>query len=135
MSFGTGLHVMLALAYNAGVRLPSQMIAESIGANPVTIRRVVADLAAAGLVDTQPGPGGGATLTRPASRITVKDVHEALGEPPFIDGHRKEPRAHCDVSRCMPQVVSRLNDAVAKKAGPILRATTLQALLDEEVEA
>jgi len=135
MSFGTGLHVMLALAYNPGVRLSSLDLASSMGANPVTVRRVVSQLAAAGLVDTQPGPGGGAMLARPADRITVGHVHEALGRPPFIEGHRKEPQRHCAVSVCMPKVFERLNDAVAKKASPVLRGTTLRSLLDQEVEA
>ena len=44
MSFGTGLHIMLALAYNPGVRLSSTALASSIDANPVTIRRVISEL-------------------------------------------------------------------------------------------
>ncbi|MEM8608503.1 MAG: Rrf2 family transcriptional regulator [Myxococcota bacterium] len=135
MSFGTGLHVMLALAYNPGVRMPSATLAESVGANPVTVRRVIADLAAAGLVDTQTGPGGGATLARSARRITVANIHEAFGEPAFIEGHHKDPVGKCEVSVCMPRVIDRLNHAVAKKAAPVLRGTTLQALVDEEIRS
>jgi len=135
MSFGTGLHIMLALAYNEGERLSSSDLASSVDVNPVTARRVIADLAASGLVDTQTGPGGGATLARPASRITVQDIYEALGEPPFIEGHSKDPAAHCAVSACMPRVFERLNDEVTKKATTVLRKTTLQKLIDEDVEA
>ena len=135
MSFGTGLHIMLALAYNEGERLSSADLASSIDVNPVTVRRVISDLAASGLVDTQTGPGGGATLARPASRITVQDVYEALGEPPFIEGHTKAPVSHCIVSVCMPKIVERLNDEVTKKASSVLRKTTLQRLIAEGVEA
>ena len=135
MSFGTGLHVMLALAFNEGKRLSSSDLASSVDVNPVTVRRVIADLAASGLVDTQTGPGGGAMLARPASRITVQDIYEALGEPPFIEGHSKDPVAHCVVSVCMPRVFERLNDAVTKKASTVLRKTTLQRLVDEDIEA
>ena len=135
MSFGTGLHIMLALAYNSGVRLSSADLASSIDVNPVTVRRVISDLTAAGLVDTQTGPGGGAMLARPASRITVQDIYEALGEPPFIEGHTKTPQAHCVVSVCMPQVFARLNDAVTKRATPVLKSTTLQRLVDEDIGA
>ncbi|MGB8223422.1 MAG: Rrf2 family transcriptional regulator, partial [Polyangiales bacterium] len=108
MSFGTGLHVMVALAYNPGVRLSSADLASSIDANPVTVRRVVGELAAAGLVDTQPGPGGGAMLARAASKISIQDIYEALGEPPFIEGHSKQPQTRCVVSVCMPKVFDRL---------------------------
>lgn len=134
MGFGTGLHVMIALAYNEGTRLSSTDLASSIDVNPVTVRRVISELAAAGLVDTQTGPGGGAMLARPARRITVQEIYEALGEPPFIEGHSKDPQAHCAVSACMPRVFERLNDAVTKKATPVLRSTTLQKLVDEDID-
>ena len=133
MSFGTGLHIMLALAYNPGTRLSSSDLAKSINVNPVTVRRVVSALSTAGLVDTQTGPGGGATLALPASKITVKDVYEAVGEPPFIEGHSNQPFDRCAVSVCMPRVFHRLNDAVTQKAAPVLEKTTLQRLLDEDV--
>ena len=134
MSFGTGLHIMLALAYNEGERLSSSFLASSVDVNPVTARRVIAELAASGLVDTQTGPGGGATLARSASKITVQDVYEALGEPPFIEGHSKDPVAKCEVSVCMPRVFERLNDEVCRKASSVLRKTTLQRLLDAAVD-
>ena len=134
MSFWTGLHIMLALAYNPGVRLSSTDLASSVDVNPVTVRRVISELSAAGLVDTQTGPGGGATLARPADRITVQDVYEALGEPPFIEGHSKRPVDHCAVSVCMPRVFHRLNDAVTQKATPVLKKTTLQRLINEDIE-
>lgn len=135
MSFGTGLHIMLALAYNQGVRLSSTDLASSIDVNPVTVRRVISELAAAGLVDTQTGPGGGAMLTRSPSRINVQQIYEALGEPPFIEGHSKAPQHECVVSACMPKVFDRLNEAVTKKAAPVLRNTTLQRLVNEDIDA
>ncbi len=134
MAFGTGLHIMLALAYNEGLRMSSSDLASSVDVNPVTARRVIAELAASGLVDTQTGPGGGATLARSANKITVQEIYEALGEPPFIEGHSKDPVAKCIVSVCMPRVFERLNDEVTKKASSVLRKTTLQTLLDQEVE-
>jgi Rrf2 family protein len=133
MSFGTGLHIMVALAYNPGARLSSNDLASSIDVNPVTVRRVISELSTAGLVDTQTGPGGGAMLARPASRITIQDIYEALGEPPFIEGHSKQPVSHCAVSVCMPLIFERLNDAVTRKATPVLRGTTLQRLVDEDI--
>ena len=135
MSFGTGLHIMVALAYNPGVRLSSTDLASSIDVNPVTVRRVISELSASGLVDTQTGPGGGAMLARPANRITVQEIYEALGEPPFIEGHPKAPQQHCIVSACMPRVFDRLNEAVTQKAAPVLRNTTLQRLVNEDIDA
>lgn len=124
---------MVALAFNEGERLPSAMLAESIGANAVTVRRVLAQLHAAGLVDTVSGPGGGSCLARAASQITAYDVFKAVGEPLFVSGHCKEPQANCVVSECMPSIFQRLETEVGEQAIPILRKTTLQSLVDEGV--
>lgn len=133
MSFGIGLHAMVALAYNEGKRIPSSALAKGIGANAVTIRRILAQLGAAGLVDTVSGPGGGSCLARAASKITAFDVYEAIGTPPFVTGHTKDPQQICVVSQCMPSIFERLENEVAEKAIPVLRKTTLQSLVDQEV--
>lgn len=133
MSFGIGLHAMVALAYNQGERLPSALLAEGIGANAVTIRRILAQLGAAGLVDTVSGPGGGSCLARAASEITAYDVYEAIGEPPFVAGHTKDPQKICVISECMPAIFERLESEVADQAIPVLRKTTLQSLVDDQI--
>lgn len=124
---------MLALAYNEGVMVNSSKLARSIGANAVTIRKVVSQLVQAGLVDTQPGPKGGATLSRSPKLITVEDVYEAMGRPAFVAGHHKEPQAQCEVSRCMPNVIERLNQGIADKAAGLFERTTLHHLVQEEI--
>jgi len=134
MSFGTALHVMLALAYNDGKTLNSGLLAESIGANAVTVRKVIGQLAQAGLVDTQPGPKGGAQLAKSPKSITVDDVFDAVGRPAFVRGHDKAPNMQCDVSRCMPNVIERLNDALEDKASTLFRRTTLHHLVQEEIQ-
>ena len=45
------------------------------------LAKVVQDLARAGLVRTQRGQQGGVMLARPAGRITVRDVYEAVEGP------------------------------------------------------
>lgn len=124
---------MLALAYNDGVMVNSSMLAQSIGANAVTIRKVVGQLVQAGLVDTQPGPKGGARLSRSPELITVEDIYEAMGRPAFVSGHDKDPRMQCEVSRCMPQVIERLNQGIADKAAGLFQRTTLHHLVQEEI--
>ncbi len=123
---------MIALGYNE-TRIPSSVLAQSIGANPVTVRRVLGQLVAAGLVDTIPGPGGGARLTRKANRITAHDIYEAVGMPPFLVGHSKDPQQACSVSMCMPGIFARLEDAVADRAIPVLQKITLRSLIDQEM--
>lgn len=49
--------------------------------NPVVLRRTMAGLREAGLVRAEKGRGGGWSIHRDLSMITVHDVHAALGEP------------------------------------------------------
>ena len=52
--FPVAVHVMAALAYRDGEALPSPLLAESVKTNPVVIRRLVAQLRRAGLVEARP---------------------------------------------------------------------------------
>jgi len=49
------------------------------------LHKVLQDLVRAGLVRSQPGPGGGYSLTRSAEEITILDVVNAVGEMERID--------------------------------------------------
>lgn len=49
------------------------------------LHKVLQDLVRAGLVRSQPGPGGGYSLTRSAEEITILDVVNAVGELERID--------------------------------------------------
>ena len=45
------------------------------------LENILAELRRAGIVHTQRGPGGGSTLARPASAITVAQILRAVDEP------------------------------------------------------
>jgi Rrf2 family protein len=79
-----------------GKTLTSEVIARSVNTNPVVLRRVLADLRRAGLVETRRGVGGGVVLAKPAARITLRSVWEALeeGEQLFAR-HPAGPNPRC----------------------------------------
>ena len=77
----TATHVMtmLALAQRTGEEpVPATACAFSLGTNPVVVRRLVAELRDAGLVDVARGAGGGVRLARPAAELTLADVAGAV---------------------------------------------------------
>jgi Rrf2 family protein len=79
--FAIAIHIMGLLSWSQeeeGCGMNSENMAQSVGTHPVMVRRVLADLQRAGLVDTKRGPGGGATLSRCASRITLREVYESI---------------------------------------------------------
>ena len=79
------IRVVLALANReAGVRLSSSVIQQEMLIPQTYMSRIVAQLAAAGLVKTFAGRDGGLQLPRPSSEITLKDVVEAFEGPMLL---------------------------------------------------
>jgi Rrf2 family protein len=79
--FAVAIHIMGILTWSQkqeGCGMNSESMAQSVGTHPVVVRRVLSDLQRAGLVETKRGPGGGATLARCASKITLREVYEAI---------------------------------------------------------
>ncbi|HVP85478.1 MAG TPA: Rrf2 family transcriptional regulator [Rhizomicrobium sp.] len=84
------LHVLLHMAEHDGP-VTSEVLAQAMGTNPVVVRRIMAGLRDEGYVRSEKGHGGGWTLARDLSRISLRDIYEALGAPSlFAVGNRSE---------------------------------------------
>ncbi len=59
----------------------SEELARSTGTHAVAVRRTMAGLRAAGILRSDKGHGGGWTLVRPLSEITLGEVYDAIGAP------------------------------------------------------
>lgn len=77
------LHALLHMAEHDGP-MTSDQLAACLNTNPVVVRRTMAGLREAGLVASERGHGGGWRLNRPLAAITLRQVHEALGEPGLV---------------------------------------------------
>ncbi|WP_141505742.1 Rrf2 family transcriptional regulator [Paenibacillus luteus] len=98
--FAVAVHILTLLETNKAARLTSDWIAGSVNTNPVVIRRIMGLLNKAGLVSTNAGVAG-ATLTRPASEITLYDIYSAVhnhGQDELFAIHEK-PNPACTVGR------------------------------------
>lgn len=65
----TALHILSLLAHNKGELLTSEWIAGSIGLNPVIVRKEIAVLKKAGLVESVAGKEGGTRLAKSAKKL------------------------------------------------------------------
>src|SRR5690606_28114813 len=84
------LHVLLHMAERGGPAT-SESLAKAMDTHPVVIRRIMAGLRERGYVRSAKGHGGGWTLARDPSQVTLLDVYEALGDPPLLAmGNRTE---------------------------------------------
>jgi FeS assembly SUF system regulator len=70
-----------AARFPAGERLSATELSADTGVPLPTTQKLMGQLAAAGLLSSVRGAGGGFSLARPAARITLADVIEAVEGP------------------------------------------------------
>lgn len=95
--FAVGVHLLTSLAWTGGT-LTSEELAGSVVTNAVVLRRILSRLEKAGLVEGHPGRTGGFTLAKPASAITLLDVHRAVGGVGLFAVHANREARNCPVS-------------------------------------
>src|SRR5580698_5616172 len=89
--FATGVHVLVLLASEPDTLQTSTDIAQKLDTNPVVVRRVLASLQQARLIESQKGPTGGSRLLRSPKAITLADVYRAVETGPLF--HNPSVRA------------------------------------------
>lgn len=104
----------------------SQRIATSVNTNPVVIRRCLGELRQAGLVESTRSRGW--ALSRRASRITLLDVHRAVGGDVFAM-HASPPDHACLVGYGIQPVLIRAYEQATTALGESLARTTIADIL------
>ncbi len=107
--FAVAVHALGYLGWfgmqRGGELIPSDEVAVSVNTNPVVVRRLLGSLRDAGLVVSQPGPGGGWRLLRSPAEITLGEVYRALpADSRFAPPHRL-PSEECPVGRHVQGIV------------------------------
>ncbi|MGV3577683.1 Rrf2 family transcriptional regulator [Brevundimonas sp.] len=105
------LHVLVHMDRHDGP-MTSEMISTMLGTNPVVVRRTMAGLKAAGYVASEKGHGGGWSLTTPLERITLLNIHEALGNPKIFAIGLSDDDPNCLIERAVnAAMMATLSDA------------------------
>lgn len=95
--FAVAVHILTALAVSDGKPLRSEDMAYSANTGAVVIRGLLSRLSDAGLTRSQLGAGGGALLAKPAGKIRLLDVYEAVEDTELFSLHRTPPCESCAV--------------------------------------
>ena len=95
--FAVAVHVLTLMAWSDEEPLKSEQVAESVNTNPVVIRRMLCELAEAGLVVSQTGSLGGSRLASDPAKTTLLDVYQALECGGVFSLHRQPPSRDCPV--------------------------------------
>ena len=122
--FSVALHVLMHMAERPDEPATSEHLAACARTNPVVVRRTLAGLREAGLVASAAGHGGGWTLARAPESITLRDVHEALGERLLFALDFNGGNPGCRVQRAVSGTLDDfLHDAEALLAARLSRIT------------
>jgi Rrf2 family protein len=98
----------------------SETMAASIQTNPVVVRRLVLELARAGLVTSKRGTSGGVTLAKRPEQITLRDVYAAVEERSVLFGrYPSGPNRQCPIG---PHVAAYLEGVFGRAQAALERS-------------
>ncbi len=130
--FAVAVHVLSLMAWSSKEPLKSEQVAESVNTNPVVIRRMLLELAEAGLVVSQTGSLGGSRLANDPAKTTLLDVYQALECGGVFSLHRQPPSRDCpvgvNIETVLGEVLLEVDSAVEKVLGQITINDVVQRL-------
>jgi DNA-binding IscR family transcriptional regulator len=129
--YTVGIHTLLVVAFFNEDKITSEIMAISIGCNPVIVRNVFTKLSRAGLL--KPGMGKARTeLGRPAEEITLYDVFAAVDADDTDEIFRMYPvNTRCPVGGEMHDLLSSRFDSAVGAMMDQLSKTTIADLVSE----
>jgi Rrf2 family protein len=128
--FAVAVHILTLLANAPDDLQSSEQMAESVGSNPVHLRRVLGRLRRAGIVDSRPGPHGGWRLRSDPDTLHLGEIWRAVDGVEHVLGlHEANP--DCPVGRRMQRSLAELDRRCAAALVAELDRTTVADLLKQ----
>ena len=110
--FTIAVHALVYLNHRQAT-LSSEELSENICTNPARVRKVMAMLHRAGLVEVRPGKHGGFRFALDPSGVTLLRICKAVETPPVPAGWRSgEIDAPCLVASGMAGVMEQVRDSL-----------------------
>lgn len=133
--FTIALHIFSCIhAFEEERKITSDFLADSIGVNPVIIRKMLSQLKGAGLLEIQRGAGG-ASIAKDPAEITLLDVFcavDCVEESELFHFHEK-PNPNCPVGRNVHNILDgRLRDAQNAMERELESVTVADVLADTD---
>lgn len=96
--FSIAVHLLAALGFCGEKTGTSARLAMSVNTSPSFVRRTLAKLSKAGLVETTTGKSGSCRLAREPGNISLLDIYHAVDAPKAFAIHDYAPQEPCKVS-------------------------------------
>lgn len=125
-------HILLALAHakakDEPVLLNSKILAKTIGSHEVVIRRLLAPMVKAGILNSHPGRGGGVSLAVKPAKLKFDAVLEALESGDVVKIHSSPEIKSCPVSCQIASVLEFVSQTAELALKTAFRKMTLEQL-------
>ncbi|MFD3257051.1 Rrf2 family transcriptional regulator [Paenibacillus lentus] len=129
--FSIAVHIMSLLAIAPNSHSTSEWIAESVGTNPVVIRRILGQLKKAELVQVRAGSGG-AYLLKGLNEVNLLEVYRAVDvvEEGQLFHIHQEPKPECPVGANIQAVLQLLLIRAQEAMEKVLQEITMEELVN-----
>ena len=124
--FTIAIHILAAADYfGGGQKVTSDLLAKSIGCNPVVVRNIMSDLQKAGIIETKRGTGG-ISITRPLEDISFYDVYGAVeNNKDELFNFHSDPNPNCPVGRSIHHALDPKLNALQREFEDSLKRYTI----------
>lgn len=129
----TAIHVLLIIAIlSPHERVTSETLAESVGRNPVEVRKIFGGLKKAGIIEISRGTGGAVLLKAP-TEITLFDIYSAVDALSLnnLIGIHSNPSEDCLVGRNITALLAEPYAKIGNAVRQAMSTTTLDQLLQK----
>src|SRR5882672_3921967 len=93
--FSIAVHLMAGLACGCDQDLTSTDLAMSVNTSPSFVRRILAKLSKAGLVETATGKAGACWLAKDTKEISLLDIYKTVDAPKAFAIHDYSEQKEC----------------------------------------
>lgn len=129
--FSIAVHLLAGLGYRKGREATSGELAMSVNTSPSFVRRTLAKLSKAGLVETTTGKSGTCRLGREPNEISLLDVYEAVDAPKAFAIHAYAPLKPCPVSCNIKTALEHALTKTQEAMEDSLRSITLAEIISD----
>lgn len=126
------LHLLVLLDVFREHKLTSELLAMSIGCNPVVVRNLIGSLKKAGIVDVQRGSGGASLIVNPQD-ITIWTVYQAVDTTPLNElvGIHPNPSMKCLVGKNISGLLEKPYGMIADSVKETMCNYTLEQIISD----
>lgn len=129
--FSIAVHMMAGLGVHPDEPVTSGHLADSVNACPSFVRRVMAKLSKAGLVQTSTGKSGSCSLARRPKDISLLEIYEAVEAPKVFAIHQYPKQQACKISCRIKPVMEKVLNETQALMEENLKKTSLQDIITD----